>query len=486
MDKKEQKQDFFSYPRIFLLVIAIITIRVFFEWFFFAFPIGMDIFQDYIRFYLENVYYFLIVFLVGSVFISKFINVALRDVMRFVVKMFPLILLPPIIDHFFLGRREGYYYCQIANFTDNFLTLSFLKGDASLGISIEILLALICITGYVYSKTKSLWKGIFSAVCIDFLLVMISTPDLFLGQGRGDYIFDYFLPLYYFFPLLGISSFVLCLYDPKKLKAILKNLRVVRSMTFIITVFLGGIFHYFMFNNINVLNVFLSSVAIGLVWQVSIVINDISDYEIDKISNPSRPLVSGIFSESQYGFLGIILSFFALSFSVVVNKVVFILVVVTLIGAWVYSMPPLRLRKNFSGNILIGVSMVLSFLTGIYAAGNVFIMTKHVVSLSFLIGYFGVVLTLAKDIKDVEADKLHNVQNIFTVFGRDNGKMITSVLIFFTLNVPAVFLLNIFIFLLSGIAVYLYYRFESIQAVYISGVAIILIVLFHLKESMVY
>jgi len=475
---KHQKSPL-SYTRIFYLVIGIISVRVICEWLLLDFPIQLNIFQDYARFYLENIYYFLIVFLVGSVLISEITKISLVKVMDFGVKLYPLIVLPPLIDSILFGRVEGYYYGTIDNFLGNILSLTFLTDDASPGIFILILVGLLSVFLYVYRKTKKFWKGVLVFLLMDLLLMIISTPDLFFGGGKGDYCQNYFLPAYYFLPFLIFLSAALAIYNKNKLLLILKNIRPVRLLVFILSVVLGGVFGYSSNNYLNIPNFIWGIFAIFFMWEVSVIINDIHDIEIDKVMNKTRPLITGGISINEYKLLAYLLSFLSLSFAVVISVRALLLIILFLFLAVSYSSPPLRLRKNFLGNFVIGVSLTISFLMGVYSSGmSAIILTNNIVCLAFLIGIFGTIITVAKDIKDIEGDKKAKVKNLFTLYGKKRGKAIVIALIFLTLNIPALVLGIWTIFLLSLIACYFYYRFESIKAVYTVSVIIVFITAF--------
>lgn len=462
----------FSYQQIFFLVILITTLRILVEWCLFEFPIQLNIFQDYVRFYLENVYYFLIVFLAGAVAISLIGRIALKEVMNFGARLYPVIILPPLIDGLLLGRKEGYYYATMPNMAANFFTLSFIDGDATLGISIEILIGLIGIFSYVCWKTKKAWKGIICALVINAFLVVISTPDLIFGEGRGDYYSDYFLPCYYFLPFLLYLSLALHIYSRDKFYAILGNIRIARSLIFIFAVFLGGTFTNYLGLPKYFLKLSCGALAIFFVWQVSIIVNDIFDVSIDSVTNRSRPLVTGIITVQGYWLVTSIFSFLALSFAVVVSLKVFILIVAALIMAHLYSSPPMRLRKNLFGNILIGIALFLSFWVGIFASGYYPVAFQRAWFLSGLIFIFGAALSMTKDIKDIEGDAANNIENLFTIYGKKHGKRIATGLAFIVFNIPTVVCSSGIIFLLSLLAAGLYYKFESIKSVYIIGAVI--------------
>jgi len=468
----------FSYHQIFFLVIVIASLRVIADWNLLRYPILMDVFQDYARFWLENVYYFLVAFLVLTVVCAKIIKAPLKEVMNVGIKFYPIIIFPPIFDSLLLGRTQGYTYGTILNLPFNVLTLAFATKETSLGISVEILIGMIGMFLYVYLKTKNVWKGIVFALFADVFFMVISTPDLFVGEWMGDYYYDYFLVNYYFFPLLILLILTLLVYDKKKLGSIFKNVRIVRSTIFVLTVFLGGIIRLLMKQEVYPLQLIYGSIAMFFAWQVAVIINDIYDIDIDRYANKSRPLVKGTISVGGYRIVASILSFLALSFAVIINIKIFFLIVLILIFAHIYSVPPVRARKNILGNVIIGISVLIAFLIGIYSSGRTNILTARVLFLAGIIFLFATALTLAKDIKDIEGDEKNGIKNLFTIYGKRKGKKITTILIFFILNVPAIVYLDLNILLFSLIAAGLFYKFDSIKSVYISGSLVTLLTVF--------
>jgi len=337
---------------------------------------------------------------------------------------------------------------------------------------------MIVLFGYVYFKTRNFWKGILFALFVEVFLIVFSTPDLFFGEGMGDYFYNFFLPFYYFIPFLFFLMLSLFIFQKEKSFAILGNMRPLRSLIFVLAVFLGGVVQLLMKENVYPLQLFLGSLAMFLAWQVAIIVNDIYDVDIDRACNRLRPLVKGTLSVEEYKMAASILFFLSLSFAVLLGIRVLFLIASVLFFAYLYSVPPLRARNNIGGNIIIGISILIAFWVGIYSSGSGDILAKPIVFLSGLIFLLGMVLTLAKDIKDIEGDKQNGVVNLFTIYGREKGKRITAFLIFVSLMVPAIVYLDLTIFVFSLAAVIYYYKRESIFGIYISGVLVVFLVVF--------
>lgn len=483
----------YSWLQVLILVLAVTTARVIIEFFLLDYSSDEDvlgIFQNCARFYLENLYYFLILFLLLVFFISRLGRESALRVANIGAKFFPVIWVPPLADYFIFGRTEGYFYATIDNFFYNFLTISWLGGDASPGISLEITLAVLFIGAYVFYLSKSLYRTIASIILTLFIITVLSTPDLFFGEGNSDYLYDYFLPLYYFFPLLILGGALYRFYDKEKFRAIVYNLRPERSILFAAAVTLGYIASFgnvgrlFLSFDAVFFDWLLAVLSILFVWWFSIIVNDIHDREIDRLTNRQRPLPRGIVSIDEYKFIGRVFVFFALSFSAVISWQVFLAVALAIILAFIYSAPPLRLRRYFlAGNLVIGLGFAISFMTGIMSVGGAGdILEEKNVVFSLLLLAFGVVVSLTKDLKDLEGDSRYGITNIYTLLGKENGKKLTAILLFLIINAPALFIKSLFtlsVTVFFGLAAaYLYYKYEDEKLAYfVSALSLIYIFL---------
>lgn len=469
-----------NYFQILLWVMAVISVRVFAEWKVFVFSVYMDVVQDYLRFYLENMYYFLILFLVGSVVLELLTRQGLKRIMNFCARLYLVIIIPPLIDGLLLNHRQGYEYCQLENLWVNFCTLSG-GADGPLGIFIEVLIGVLAAGAYVFVKTRSFLKACAAVAILDVFLLVLSTPDIFFGAGRGDYFYDNFLPLFYYFPFIVLLGAALFIYDRKKLSALLANIRLVRSAAFVFAVALGGIFTLRAAGMVNLWNLAMGACAIFFVWQTSVIVNDLSDRQIDAVSNPSRPLSVRVFEPQEYMLVGFIFAFLALSFAAIINLQVLLFVSLGLGLALAYSVPPLRLRRNLWGLPAIGGAVVVSFFTGI-ASSYPFVRFGAVMRSPYALRYtvflflVGTLIPLIKDIKDIAGDTAAGVRNLFTLYGKKRGTALTCGLVFCAFNVGHLVLgrFDALILILSALACWLCARRESIKGVYILAMAVTL------------
>ena len=277
------------------------------------------------------------------------------------------------------------------------------------------------------------------------------------------------LPFYYFYPIFLFLCGAIALYNPKKIRGILGNLRPLRAGILGAVVLLGGITVAIEGRRVHHLNLLYAITACLLIWEASVMWNDIYDQAIDRKTNPKRPLVTGTVSPADYHLGAVLMTCSALSFAAVVNGPVFILVLVCAFLAWAYSAPPLRFRQNLMGYIVIGVSMALSFISGKFAASY----EPDFPGLNmwkFLIWVFlyGTAIPIAKDLKDIEGDKAEKVSNLFTALGKSRAKKVFA-LLFFTVQCATLLIAPQFwlpIIAAAVISTVIYFKTESLAFVY--------------------
>lgn len=475
----------FTFKQIALFALIIATLRAFIEWLLLDTWLGFNIFYEYSRFYLEILYYFLIIFFLLVFLISKIVRKSFADVANYGIKIFPIIILPPLIDYLFFGRTESYNYATINYFLYNFLTLSLVKGDATPGIIFEGLVVLTLICFYVFYTKRSFLLTIFAGSLTSFAVVIISTPDLFFGLEKGNAYNEYFIPNYYFFLLIILTILFLYDYKKEKLKSILSNLRLLKSGMVIIAVILGSLANVSFGYPFELYKTFLAVIVSFLGWQFSVIINDIYDYDIDRITNKTRPLVKKILTKEDYRFAALVIAFFALSFSAILNLSIFLLTILGLILGVIYSIPPIRLRKTLTGNLVMGLSLVIIFMIGMLIANDVRLLYYNRNLIFFLLLFlFGTIITLTKDLKDIVSDSRFGIKNLFTILGKDKGKKIVLTLLFVVLNTPALFiedfrLLPITI-TFSSLICFVYYKKEDEKLAYVMSALLVVYIFMRL------
>ncbi len=410
----------------------------------------LGFFGNYARFYLENIYYFLTLFLLLAFFVTLLTKKPLWKVARLGVYLSPFVILPPVIDHFLFGRTANYTYGTVDHFIENILTLSWTSGDTGAGISILVTFVAAAIAFFIWHATRSAAATIASVFGTSLIIMTLSTPDLFFGKDRGDYGYDYFLPFYYFVPLIVLAGALYRHYAPEQFKALMGNLRLGRATTFAAAAVLGSLIvpspdqagAVFLGMSYRVLFP-VASVVFG--WWFAVIVNDIFDLKIDAVSYPTRPLPRHALSVQRYAFIGIACAFFSFSFAAAAQGAVALGSLLFLALGFVYSAPPIRLRKTLFGNVVLGAAMVVAFFMGVFTMWQwdpVILLFDKNIFFALLLFAFTFATTLAKDAIDVAGNKKGGVKNLYTLFSRKTAKRIVVALSAIAFNAPPVFMGN--------------------------------------------
>lgn len=144
----------------------------------------------------------------------------------------------------------------------------------------------------------------------------------------------------------------------------------------------------------------------GIVLSIYIY-NDITDMEIDRINKLDRPLAKGELSRSEAIRLVTVLGISGLAIAFIIDLRVFLFALAYAVLFFVYSFPPIRLKRMFLVNKLtVATEVALSYLMGGAVAGVIPV---------FLIVAYGFVGGLSTsmwiDFRDMEGDKTGEVKN---------------------------------------------------------------------------
>lgn len=146
-------------------------------------------------------------------------------------------------------------------------------------------------------------------------------------------------------------------------------------------------------------------------------INDYYDRELDAINDPERPIPAGLVSLGEARANWIVLGAATFLVSLVFGSpLITVLAVLGLILSVVYSMPPIKLKKNYwLGPPAVGLGYVsMSWVAGhaIFAPP-----TWQTVLVALINGGLAAGLLFLNDIKSVEGDRLHGLQSLPVAIG---------------------------------------------------------------------
>jgi geranylgeranylglycerol-phosphate geranylgeranyltransferase len=163
--------------------------------------------------------------------------------------------------------------------------------------------------------------------------------------------------------------------------------------------------------NMPLISVVAASVGTFFASAGGMVINDYFDFDIDSVNKPERPIPSGQITRKGAFFFSIILFGCALVCVVFTNIWCVIIGVPALFLIILYSWK--LKRKLFIGNVAVAALSALALLYGGIATGSI-----QLVSILALIAFFASVSReLAKDIEDVEGDRIGGSQSVPLILG---------------------------------------------------------------------
>jgi len=411
-------------------------------------------------------------------------NIELLNILKFVLWGFWSIIFWPIIDKLILGDKfhlSFYLYDSVEGIFNNLITFfgPIVPVGILYGTRIETLF-IILITGlYVYYKTESFLRVLFSVVGIytifyisvalpSILMFMVTmfnggdvmgitnldvvkffnTPLQYFGTGEREFMVTFFYKISLFYNLIFISLLIWLqfLWNKQKLNILIKNIRLpqmIFNWGLLGVGILVGLFYIpenltkDIFSWLVVINL---SLSILFIWLFSVIINDIEDYNIDSISNKNRPLIQRIISNKEYLNYGYIFLFLAELCSLTISGKIFILINLYALITIIYSKYPFKLKRiPLVAGIISSTASLLFFLSGYFLIiGDDSINFPWGIIL-FLFGSYALILPI-KDLKDINSDKQNNILTVANLLGEKLARIYFGVVIFL------IFILTVFIF----------------------------------------
>ena len=379
-----------------------------------------------------------------------------------------LVCLAPIIDSILLGRIDIAYPANTWNVVCNlhhFWNFGYDYHGLSFGMRIEITLASLAAMVYLYIKTKRIAKSVIGGVCVAFVCLALGlmVPTLAQLYDNGfNFANDYNLrfstllqgglvlktssdKISVLYILLCVLLFAVGYFirNRQYFVSVVKNFRITRAVHYLLLFFAGMAYIYYnppMENPLyddfeflkdfghpfDIIGVAMAAAAIFLSFESAVIFNDIYDYNVDCVSNPNRPLVAKTIPFDEFKLMGVVFLVLALMIAISINPTFFMLVLVYNLSAFLYSAPPVRLRKYIGvSNLLLAFIFLLTFYAGTtviipnFTLANV---PSHI-SIGLLVCFF-LALTI-KDIKDTKGDKADNIQTLSTVMSPKAGNIVT-------------------------------------------------------------
>lgn len=411
----------------------------------------------------------LLLFLI--VILHFFAKTGIQKVSKIALAPFSIIAFPVLLDLIFTHFTKAkitYYYIE-----DNFW-LSFLRffdptyaiPELPRSIRLEITLVTLMAFGYIFLKRKKVLPPFLGALSIYLLCFLyVSVPAVLIELVK---LLSFVINILHLksFPLpegvidegvlvlleLLLASFLALIWlwrwDPKKCRAVIKNMRPTRSLHYILLCLLGVLIHcidtpikdFFML--IRILGGLL---AVFFAFQFSVCLNDIFDVDCDRISNANRPLITGALDKREYLNIGYVYLALSLLFAYWVNETCVMIVLLFIALYFLYSAPPLHLKRFFPISALIlGLQALLAFATGEAS------LSSNEAAISFHTSFFWpifVIFSLSsniKDLKDVKGDRQTGVATLPVLLGERTGRNIIAFLVSLSYCLVPYFLHHLF------------------------------------------
>ena len=157
----------------------------------------------------------------------------------------------------------------------------------------------------------------------------------------------------------------------------------------------------------------------------SMVVNDFYDREIDAINEPNRPIPRGDVSPKEALVFALVLSVIGLAAAFKTNLPSLLLAVV----AWIISITYITEGKGtgLPGNFLVSATVVIPFIYGGLAVGQIQTSTLLFVAIVFL---SNTGREITKGIVDVEGDRSHNIKTLAVRYGERAAAVAAAVFSF--------------------------------------------------------
>lgn len=382
--------------------------------------------------------------------------------------------IPPVIDIITSGGKGlymAYIFDSHKTLLYDFFTYFGPKNGITVGIRTEIFIILMTLSFYIWNKYKNVTKTILTFVTsYIFLFAILALPgtiftvlEPFSTQSTSQFIeesisnsnislntlhptlsynthlrfleigFDKFIS-----QILFVLSFIIVFFffwktEREKLKVVLKNSRPERVL-FYIFLLLIGIGYASMLGLVeritlfDFVGLFVLFISIFMAWMFAVHTNDNVDIDIDKISNKNRPLIENTLSETQMREISFIFLAGSLLGAFIVGYYQIFMMIVFTSAYYIYSTPPLRLKRiPLVSSMLISIACLSTMLSGFF-----FLSTNKTFSVFPPLVALGIILvftlgTNVRDIKDIEGDKRAGIKTLPILF-EDNGKKITGFL----------------------------------------------------------
>jgi 4-hydroxybenzoate polyprenyltransferase len=191
----------------------------------------------------------------------------------------------------------------------------------------------------------------------------------------------------------------------------------------------------------DILGVVVITIAFACAWLFAVGTNDLADTTIDAMTNTDRPLVTGSLSAGDIRSANIVFLIWAMIGGFILGYWTLFLIACFTAAYYVYSVPPLRLKRvPILASFLISLACLSAAMAGFFFVSSTKLVSDFPKELALIIIITFTLGANIKDVKDIEGDRADGVMTLPTVFGEKHGVALVGILLGFSfLVVPAVF-----------------------------------------------
>ncbi len=437
-------------------LVSIMLIRSFLE-----IVIGREKLLEFGELIIHYNLFYLAVLLGLLIMVKLFAKEQLDKVFKVILPFFSVIILPPLIDLIVMGPDNfqcryiaateptiaANFYHVIRYFVDLPIFQRSVSCGVTLGMRFEVWLVMMGTAIYVFLKTRKAWKATASGVLAWFIALVSGTVPLGtmamteLAKRIGFINTDKLTSTMFWLLIIIVQiPIVLYLWDRRKLKGVFVNFRLCRIFLYLgmfwLGIYLRALGDLSAILEVDFYRLIMVNLSIIFSCGFAVTINDITDIEIDKVSGKERPLVSKEMTKRDMVWTAVIYFFLAIiSAAQFTSKFTFI-VFAFMALYWVYSMPPVRLKRvPLFATIILALVAVVALYGGALFIGyerDIFFSEKAMNLVHKFAFAIFVVFSLAfnaKDLKDFEGDTAGEIPTLMTILGAHKGRWVIGVLV---------------------------------------------------------
>ncbi|MFZ2299688.1 MAG: UbiA family prenyltransferase [Candidatus Moraniibacteriota bacterium] len=402
----------------------------------------------------------------GSIDFRKAVNILLFG--------FLIILTPPIIDTVVFRGSQFWSFYEFDSFIGLIGRFFMLFGDTpdigiTYGVRAEVVIVTLALGLYAFIRSRRAGKALlvslltyailfvlgtfpawltlvilafqksFLAINASDVAALFLTPEHLFARSLTDFrsVLNVKMSVVYGALSIFLAGSLLFREYPQYFIALWKNSRLPQliyhggllllgmamAMIFTEAPLTPGFFH--------IVGTFVLLSAVGCAWFASVIANDCYDIRIDAHTNKTRPLIENSIPSELYKAFGILFFIASLILSGIISFSAMLLLLGYQAIAWLYSAPPLRLKRfPIIATALAAFAGVLVLVIGflVIAPNNSLSMLPRQIIFFLFIAY-ALSLTI-KDFKDMKGDALDHTYTLPVLLGATQAKLCIGSLLF--------------------------------------------------------